>query len=536
MRFLTSFLLAVILAVSGAAAAFAAESTDDTADDLSFEIVSEEPAFDSGEDADEFACADDAEETQPAEEAETAITAEKTETNSNSTTVSSDGNYKIKTYKKGDIAFADIVKYIGKDSITTLKVSKIDGYSVRNIGAKAFKGLKKLKSVTFAGSSFGKKGVSEIKSKAFYNCPELRKLTVNSLTLTHSDSVISSGKNPLEKLVFDDVVATKYDLSAKLCYANNNGLKAVCNFNSDSSDNRTMRLSDFVNGAEFRLALNGKSVRGWSSSNPDAISVTDSGKAVVLKKGRAVLSVKSGKKTVKRTFYVETSPYLSKDGKKITSVTVDNDKTVRVRIKGKASMVSNKYDDSENAVITSDKNEDIIKIKGEKRGNGTVKVNVNGQPLSLKVKVKKNPIPEDKMARIANRIGCQVDYWYCDSTVMCSAYSYAYAYKQMTGETRSAGSFWCPGGCTWDGGTYTHYGSAKAMLKAIKNTLDKNEACVGLLSINGGSWTHYVTFYDYEGKGNKLSDFKILDPWDGSITTGANYGYSYGYHVVTVDN
>ena len=36
--------------------------------------------------------------------------------------------------------------------------------------------------------------------------------------------------------------------------------------------------------------------------------------------------------------------------------------------------------------------------------------------------------------------------------------------------------------------------------------------------------------------GTTLSDFKVLDPWDGSITTGANYGYSYGYHVVTVDN
>ncbi len=72
------------------------------------------------------------------------------------------------------------------------------------------------------------------------------------------------------------------------------------------------------------------------------------------------------------------------------------------------------------------------------------------------------------------------------------------------------------------------------MLKAIKTSLDKNESCVGLVAV-GNSDHHYVTFYDYDGKGTKLRDFKILDPWDGNLTTGDGYRYSYDYQVVTVD-
>ena len=69
---------------------------------------------------------------------------------------------------------------------------------------------------------------------------------------------------------------------------------------------------------------------------------------------------------------------------------------------------------------------------------------------------------------------------------------------------------------------------------SIKKSIDKNQACVGLLSV-GASSQHYVTFYDYTGNGTSLSDFKILDPWDGNLTTGYGYGYSYGYHVVNVN-
>ena len=73
------------------------------------------------------------------------------------------------------------------------------------------------------------------------------------------------------------------------------------------------------------------------------------------------------------------------------------------------------------------------------------------------------------------------------------------------------------------------------MLSTIKEQLDQNRACVGLLSM-GSSATHYVTFYGYTGDGTTLSDFKILDPWEGNLTTGDGYGYSYdGCDVVVIN-
>jgi hypothetical protein len=139
------------------------------------------------------------------------------------------------------------------------------------------------------------------------------------------------------------------------------------------------------------------------------------------------------------------------------------------------------------------------------------------------------------MAKADAKIGHQTQHAYPDSTIMCSAYSFAYAYYQVTGKVKPAGYFWSSGGCTWIGGTYHRYSSSSQMLAAIKSQLDSGKACVGYLS-TGSSPTHYVTFFGYTGSGANLSDYKILDPWDGKITTAAGYGYSsIGYHVATVN-
>lgn len=145
----------------------------------------------------------------------------------------------------------------------------------------------------------------------------------------------------------------------------------------------------------------------------------------------------------------------------------------------------------------------------------------------------KNSIKESDIGKIAREAGCQIQNEYPESKVMCSAYAWTYAYRQVKGKARTPGSFWY-GGCTWDGGTYSYCSSREGMLKMIKAQLDKNKACVGLLSTSTSS-THYVTFYGYTGSGESLADFKILDPWDGSFKSGSSYGYSNGYDVVTVD-
>ena len=148
-------------------------------------------------------------------------------------------------------------------------------------------------------------------------------------------------------------------------------------------------------------------------------------------------------------------------------------------------------------------------------------------------KVKKNSIKDSTMMNIAQNIGKQTDYAYYSSTIMCSAYAFAYAYKQVTGKYITPGSVWYYGGCVWTGGTYRKYYSSTDMLSKIKSEIDKNRACVGLLSGQGGN-THYVTFYSYTGAGDSLDDFTVVDPWDGKIKNASNFGY-YSYHVVTIN-
>lgn len=180
-------------------------------------------------------------------------------------------------------------------------------------------------------------------------------------------------------------------------------------------------------------------------------------------------------------------------------------------------------------------NKGTVELKGE--GNAKIVAETEGAKAVCKVNV--DPIPgnmitDSEMASIASEIGCQVDYAYDESTVMCSAYSFAYAYYQVTGTAISPGSVWYDG-CTWDGGSYLHCGSEENMLATIKEEIDNNRACVGLLSMDSSA-THYVTFYGYTGNGDTLSDFQILDPWEGNLTTGAGYGYSYdGCDVVVIN-
>ena len=201
------------------------------------------------------------------------------------------------------------------------------------------------------------------------------------------------------------------------------------------------------------------------------------------------------------------------------------------------------YDGYEPTFYSTDKKVATVtkegKVTCKNAGKTKIVAECNGIKSVCKVNVEPkfvgNSIADSKMSSIAGAIGWQTQHAYPQSTIMCSAYSFAYAYYQVTGTLRTPGSFWYGGGCNWNGGTYHRLGSSSAMLSKIKSELDQNRACVGLLSMRSSS-THYVTFYGYTGDGTSLSDFKILDPWEGNLTTGAGYGYCYlGYHVATVN-
>lgn len=538
MKPLLSIIVAVVIALSSMTFAFAAESSDNAepvgavVNETEVQQDSQPGTNSSEEAATEETTTETTDETQPV-----------TETVSDSPTgevISKDGNYKLYVYKKGDIVYADIIKYLGKDKLPkTTVITSIDGYKIRQIRAKAFCGLKSIKVVKFMGTYFAKGVKSEVLKKGFYNCKNMTTLTVNSyVTLNSKCAGYVNGKKckKFTTLKYNDVTKTQSDVSSKMNYAKTHGIKAIYNVSKNNKNNRKSKLVDFLNGSVFYAKVAGKTVKGWKSSNSKVISISDKGKVVVKIKGSTTLSVKVGKLKIKRKFVVTTNPYLTVKGKKVTSVSVKNGKTVKLGVKGKASGINNAYTDTEYAKVTSKKTATTIKVKGLRRGTTTLKVKVNGYKIKLKVTVKKNPITDETMANIADQIGSQVDYSYSDSTVMCSAYAFCYAYYQVKGIKITPGSVWCPGGCTWYGGTSTYYSSGKSMLKTIKASLDKNQACVGLLSI-GNSAHHYVTFYDYTGNGTKLSDFKVLDPWDGTLSTGAYYGYSrgYGYQTVTIN-
>lgn len=530
MKPLLSVLIAVVMAFSGMTISFAAETSDN--EEPVGAVVSDNNQEDTQPDTNNENTTETTTETEP----ETVAAA----TEPSGTVISKNGKYKLFVYREGDIVYADIIKYLGKDKFSkNTVISEIDGYKIRQIRAKAFCGLKTLKTVKFMGTYFAKGVKSEVLKKGFYNCKKMTTLVVNSfVTLNPKCAGYVNGKkcSKFTTLKFNDVTKTQSDVSSKLNYAKTHTVKAVYNVSNNNKNNRKAKLVDFVNGAVFYAKVAGKSVNGWKSSNSKVISITNKGKAVVKIKGKTTLSVKVGNLKIKRKFVVTTNPYLTVKGKKVTSVTVKNGQTVKLGIKGKASSINNAYTSTGYAKITSKKTATTLKVKGIRRGKTTVKVKVNGYTIKLKVTVKKNPISDETMANIADQIGSQVDYCYADSTVMCSAYAFCYAYYQVKGSKITPISVWCPGGCTWYGGTPTYYSSSSSMLKTIKTSLDKNQACVGLLSI-GNSAHHYVTFYDYTGKGTKLSDFKILDPWDGTLTTGEYYGYSrgYGYQTVTIN-
>ena len=474
--------------------------------------------------------------TESTDGEENSVTAQPTVTDGKF--ISSDGKYKLHIYDDGKLAYADIIKYLGKDKLPgNFTVSEIDGYPVRQIRSKAFSKLKSLKKVKFSGTYFSSKVRSSVEKNAFYNCKNMTSFSTDSFVTLKSKCVGYVGgkrSKKFTKLTFNDITKSQKDVSSKLSFAKKYGLNAVYNVSRNNTNNRKSKLTDFLNGEVFRAKVAGKTVKGWKSSNPEAISITDNGKATVLAKGETTLSVKVGKLKIKRVFKVTTNPYLTLKGKKINSLTVKNGRTIDVKIKGKAADVDNTFDNTGFAEFVGEEDAEKIKVKGTRRGNTRIYANVNGVRLKLKVDIEKNPIPDERMATIASKVGHQSQYVYNDSKVMCSAYAFCYAFYQVTGQRITPWSVWCPGGCMWLGGTYKHYSSSAGMLKAIKRSLDKNQACVGLLSI-GNSATHYVTFYDYEGDGTGLGDFKILDPWDGNLTTGEYYGYSYGYHVVTID-
>lgn len=159
---------------------------------------------------------------------------------------------------------------------------------------------------------------------------------------------------------------------------------------------KTMKIGKFSAG-ETGYYRKG-SIYKWTSTNPESVSVDQTGTVRFLKKGKAKISghlVYGGKITQK--VKVINNPQLIKDGKKVKDVYIHKNEIIKVKLKGKVKDIKNVYTNTNKAKVISGRKAKNIKIKGLEYGTTTVKIKVNGvKTLKLRVHVQECVLPLPK--------------------------------------------------------------------------------------------------------------------------------------------
>lgn len=140
-------------------------------------------------------------------------------------------------------------------------------------------------------------------------------------------------------------------------------------------------------------------------------------------------------------------------------------------------------------------------------------------------------ISDSTMSNVASRVGKQTDYTYADSTIMCSVYCMSYVrgylYNDYTAPTQywsANGAVWSSGGGTWRTGN---------VLSIAKQYIDSGKPVI--VHVNWGGYTHYVVAYRYTGSGTNLSDFTVLDPWNGEIKNLSAFSLYGDNQIITFE-
>ena len=136
-----------------------------------------------------------------------------------------DKKYNYEVIKAGSIDGKVVgelkVTGLKKKSLTQIKVAAvvtINGvkYKVTSIGAKAFKGNKKITKATIG------KNVKEIGANAFAKCPKLKQVTINSTVLKTIGKSAFNGDKKLTKVI---IKSTKLKKVGKKAFARKGGKK-----------------------------------------------------------------------------------------------------------------------------------------------------------------------------------------------------------------------------------------------------------------------------------------------------------------------
>lgn len=340
----------------------------------------------------------------------------------------SEGDYEEKLGKM--LKGVCLLEYVGSDNLPSRYIIpiKIDGYTVSSIGQKAFMknntiskliinnseinigyaaflDCKKLKSIVLDSpygigekAFYGCKNLKFIRVNqkncytlvapyAFYNCPNLKSAYISCLTEAepYSFGYYYDKTSKSNKKVSGFKFRIKGDRlgTDNINYAYENNIKCVCYLSSKSNN---INVSSRA-GEEYWLKINGKSVKGWKSTNPNIVRITNTGKISFLQSGSATIKVRLKNGKIYKRKYTITYNHPKFESNEIT---VKLGKIATSRIIGKVNSIDlvckNK---SKIAKIVSKKSSNYIKVKGLKRGSTTLKVKVNGiKNLKLKIKVK----------------------------------------------------------------------------------------------------------------------------------------------------
>ena len=133
-------------------------------------------------------------------------------------------------------------------------------------------------------------------------------------------------------------------------------------------------------------------------------------------------------------------------------------------------------------------------------------------------------ITDDAMRRCVSAIGKQTDYRYNDSKWMCSSYCISYVRYYQYGDTTMPDSsrYWNlnKGGALWaNAGGDVHYSDP---LSVARQYINSGKPVI--IHVNWAPYgTHYVVAYKYSGSGTSLSDFTVLDPWNGTLKSLSSF-------------
>lgn len=129
-----------------------------------------------------------------------------------------------------------------------------------------------------------------------------------------------------------------------------------------------------------------------------------------------------------------------------------------------------------------------------------------------------NGLDNSKMQQAVSKIGTQTDEKYGSKSYnMCSAYAISLLRSAVFNDNREPATYWTDNGgahWSWGGGTDRRYVD---VFWFSKLSIDGGRAAIIHVS------NHYVVAFAYRGYGNKMADFKVLDPWDGTIRMLSSY-------------